>query len=43
MEVTESGMVTEVRPLQSRKASFPMEVTERGMVTEVRPLHLPKA
>ena len=38
MDVTELGMVTEVRPLQARKASLPMDVTELGMVTEVRPL-----
>ncbi len=38
MEVTESGMVTEARPLQPRKAPPPMEVTESGMVIEVRPL-----
>ena len=29
-------MVAEVRPKQSKKASFPMEVTLAGMVTEVR-------
>ena len=33
MSLTESGMVTEVRP-DSRKASSPMEVTESVMVTE---------
>ena len=38
MDVTEEGMVTEVRPVQPAKASFPMEVTELGMVTEVRPV-----
>ena len=38
MEVTLLGMVTEVRPVQSRKASPPMVVTLLGMVTEVRPL-----
>ena len=36
MEVTESGMVMEVRLLQPEKAYPPMEVTESGMVTEVR-------
>ena len=41
MEVTESGMVTEVRPLKW-KARSPMEVTEAGMVTEVRPLQRAK-
>ena len=34
MEVTEEGIVTEVRRL-SRNAPFPMEVTEEGIVTEV--------
>ena len=38
MEVTPLPIVTEVRPLQSRKAASPMEVTPSGMVTEVRPL-----
>ena len=38
MDVTELGMVTEVRPLQPMKALYPMDVTELGMVTEVRPL-----
>ena len=32
------GMVTEVRPLQPRKALLPMLVTLFGMVMEVRPL-----
>jgi len=36
MLVTDSGMVTEVRLLQSRKAPPPMLVTDPGMVTEVR-------
>ena len=39
MEVTPSGMMTEVRPLQYPKAPLPMEVTPLPMVTEVRPLH----
>ena len=43
MEVTEFGMVTEVRPLQPLKASYPMLVTEFGMVKEVRPLQPAKA
>ncbi len=38
MEVTLFGMVTEVKPLQSRNANSPMEVTLFGMVTEVKPL-----
>ena len=36
MEVTESGMVTEVKLEHPAKASFPMVVTESGMVTEVK-------
>ena len=36
MEVTESGMETEVRDLQESNALTPMEVTESGMETEVR-------
>ena len=43
MLVTEFGMVTEVRPLQLRKAYSPMLVTELPMVTEVRPLQPLKA
>ena len=38
MVVTELGMETEVRPVQPKKASFPMVVTELGMETEVRPV-----
>ena len=38
MLVTELGMVTLVKPLQSENAELPMLVTELGMVTEVRPL-----
>ena len=36
MEVTESGIVTEVRLEQRENAYSPMEVTESGIVTEVR-------
>ena len=36
MEVTESGMETEVREVQKENAPSPMEVTESGMETEVR-------
>ena len=43
MEVTELGMVTDVRPLQPSKALKPMDVTELGMVTDVRPLQPEKA
>ena len=38
MEVTESGMVTDLSPLQLENAQSPMYVTELGMVTEVIPL-----
>ena len=43
MEVTEFGMVTDERLLQSLKALPPMEVTEFGMVTDVRPVQPLKA
>ena len=36
MVVTESGMETEVRPVQPEKAELPMVVTELPMETEVR-------
>ena len=36
MEATLSGMVMELRDVQSAKAELPMEVTLSGMVTEVR-------
>ena len=39
MDLTELGIVKEVRPLQTAKALFPMDVTELGMVMEVRLLH----
>ena len=38
MEVTELGMVTEVRDSQLLKADFPIDVTELGMVTEASSL-----
>ena len=38
--VTELGIVTEVRPLQPKKAQSPIRVTELGIVTEVRSLQL---
>ena len=41
--VTLLGMVTEVRPVQSRKAPTPIEVTLLGMVTEVRLVQPQKA
>ena len=33
IEVTELGMVTEVKPVQPSKADQPISVTELGMVT----------
>ena len=36
MEVTESGIVNEVRLEQYSNALSPMEVTESGIVNEVR-------
>ena len=36
--VTEFGIVTEVRPVQYRKAHSPILVTEFGIVTEMRPV-----
>ena len=38
MLVTESGIVTDVRPPHSLNAQNPMLVTEFGIVTDVRPL-----
>ena len=35
MEVTLFGMLTEVKPLQSLNAPFPMKVTLFGMVIDV--------
>jgi hypothetical protein len=43
MLVTLFGIVTLVRPLQSRNASYPMLVTEVGIVTLVNPLQSRKA
>ena len=37
-EVTDEGMVIEVKPLQSSKQWLPNEVTDEGMVIEVKPL-----
>ena len=36
MDVTESGMTTFVRLVQSENAQSPMDVTESGMTTFVR-------
>ena len=38
MDVTEFGMVTDVKLLQPEKAQPPILVTEFGMVTDVKPL-----
>ena len=39
MDVTELGIVNEVKPLQFTNASFPIDVTELGMVSvPVKPL-----
>jgi hypothetical protein len=35
MEVTELGIVSDVKPLQPEKASLPMEVTELPMLSDV--------
>jgi hypothetical protein len=43
MDVTEFGMVTEVKPLQPAKAPSPIVVTLLGMAMEVRPLQPAKA
>lgn len=37
MDVTELGMLTEVRPLQPTKAYSPMEVTELGIIVLLHP------
>ena len=37
-EVTDEGMVIEVKPLQLEKQDPPNEVTDEGMVIEVKPL-----
>jgi len=36
MEITESGIVTEVKELQSENAESPIEITESGIVIEVK-------
>ena len=41
--MTELPIVTEVKPLQFRKALSPMEMTELGITTEVKPLQPSKA
>ena len=37
MEVTELGIVTEVKSVHQVNAWLPMEVTELGIVTEAKP------
>ena len=39
MDVTESGMVMEVREVHPLNAFTEMDVTESGMVMEVREVH----
>lgn len=43
MLVTLLPMVTDVRPMQLEKASYPILVTLSGMVTDVNPVHPEKA
>ena len=43
MLVTLSGMVIDVKPVQSQKAPYPMLVTLSGMVIEISPLQTAKA
>ena len=43
ISVTELGIVSEVKPVHSRKASSPIVVTELGIDTEVKPLQQLKA
>ena len=43
MPVTLAGIVTPVRPVQERKAEFPMLSTLFGIVTLFRPVQLKKA
>lgn len=42
-EVTDLGMLMEVKPLQLRNAPFPIEVTEFGILMEVKPLQFSNA
>ena len=39
-DVTDEGMVIEVKPLQPKKQDSSNEVTDEGMVIEVKPLQL---
>ena len=39
MDVTESGIVNEVRPSHRENAELPMEVTELGIINEIRLVH----
>ena len=43
MLVTEFGIVTDVKPLQSQKAPSPILVTEFGISTDVKPSQKQKA
>ena len=38
IEVTELGIVNDVKPLQPEKADEPIQVTELGIVTHIKPL-----
>ena len=40
MDVMDSGMVTDVRLVQSENVEIPMDVTDFGMVMDVRLLQL---
>ncbi len=43
MEVTELGIVTDAKEVQSSKAYSPMEVTELGIVTDAKEVQSSKA
>ena len=43
IDVTELGMVTEVKLVQRTKAHLPIDITELPMVTEFKPLQSKKA
>ena len=43
MEVTDDGIVTDVRELHPAKAALPMLVTDDGIVTDVREKQLKNA
>jgi hypothetical protein len=43
IEVTDEGMIIDVKTLQSKKALLPIEATVEGMFTEVKLWQDPKA